>query len=367
MLVARHTRLGRSSSRRRRVAGWLVAGSAAAGLLLLPAFVLAPEPPGWAPRPLVDYAFDLRLLLATHGKSLASLASGKLRDKRLELAPRSGEAVRIGGPDLALSGSLYRSRRAGPRPAVALLHGSSPKGRDLALYRVLAERLSDRGYHVLVLDQRGYGQSQDPPSDLDAKHFDYVGDVMRALAFLAAREEVDPERLHVIGHSFGADVALSSARRGVHARSIVAIGPSRLFRDRVGRPDAPWLDYFRRREMRYMDLASPPSVELFLAYRAELTLENHASYFARHDHLPVLLVDGELEGAARHAFLSRHYEAMGGPKRLLTLRDADHYANVADLGWLVVYDARVLSELVAAIEQWLSDHETGRQAQGATT
>ena len=99
---------------------------------------------------------------------------------------------------------------APPAPAVLLVAGSGPVDRDsdhrrlpLGITRLLAEALADAGVASLRYDKRGVGAStggdwrrtgMDEATD-DARH---------ALAVLAGRPEVDPERLAVAGHSEGA-------------------------------------------------------------------------------------------------------------------------------------------------------------------
>ncbi len=83
-------------------------------------------------------------------------------------------------------------------PAVILLHGFPDTGR---LWAKQVPALTDAGYRVIVPDQRGYGQS-DQPAEVEAYNLLLlsadVGAVLDALGL---------ERAHVVGHDWGAAVA----------------------------------------------------------------------------------------------------------------------------------------------------------------
>jgi poly(3-hydroxybutyrate) depolymerase len=328
-------------------------------VVLAPAALVAPAPPAWVPTPLEKWGYDVRLALATSGKDLSSLRAGSLSDRRVWRGGE-GETIRLESDGLTLVGSLhlppgFRPPASGAaKPAVLLLHGSTPRGRRLGIYRVLAPALAECGFVVLNLDQRGYGDSEDPPRLDDPAAFDYVADVGSAVRYLTALPGVDPDRVYVVGHSFGGDVALAAGTRIEGIAGIAAIGPARRFAETVGRPDAPQLDYFRRREMRYMRLPAEPEADVFLRYRGALTIDMLHAYYGQPGHAPVLLIDGALEGADNLAFLAREHEAMAPPKAYVTLPDADHYLNVSDFGPIVLYDARVLAWAVDLLAGWLA-------------
>lgn len=340
---------------RKTIQSVLVGSLAGAVLVLAPAMWVAPVPPPWIPNPLVEAAFDTRLWIATPAKSFTSLLGGDLQDRRIYF-PDAGRTVRFRSDDVQLMGTLYESKLAGRRPGVLLLHGSGPKGRRLGLYQLLGSELSARGYHVLAIDQRGYGDSDDPPDVSAPESFDYRGDALRALAYLASLPDVDGGDLHLLGHSFGADVAMSAGLESPMVNSIAAFGPARRFTSTAGTLDAPQLDYFRRREMRYLDLPGPPSRNVFLRYRTPLLMENQRRALADPCHTPILFIDGEREGEGRLRFLAEEYAAVAGEKAHYTLAGADHYANVAEFGPLVLYDRAAVHRLAAIIERWSSEH-----------
>ncbi len=318
-------------------------------LAVLPAALFGTTPPEWIPATLREWAFDVRLTVGPPVKALLSIVAGSFRDDRVYL-DRMGETVSFQNRGLRLVGTLYRPDGEGQRPGVLLLHGSTPEGRKLGLYRMLARELAQRGYVVLSMDQRGFGESDDPPRTDQPESFGYTDDARRALDYLESVPSVDAGHLHVIGHSFGANVAIAAGIRDARVRRIVALEPTRRFRERVKGE----LDYFRRRAMRDMRLAQPILPEVFLSYIFPLLIDSHADYFSRQDHKPLLLVDGGLESPEDRRFLREVYEKMAGRKAYITLADADHYANVANFGPIVFYDRRVIRQLIQIIDDWLS-------------
>ena len=80
------------------------------------------------------------------------------------------------------------------------LHGNAA---NISNHLPLVSWLPARGYHVLMVDYRGFGRSQGKPS-LDG----IVDDAAAALAFLRTRPEVDASKLMVLGQSIGGATAL---------------------------------------------------------------------------------------------------------------------------------------------------------------
>lgn len=117
---------------------------------------------------------------------------------------------------LKLSAVLHvpEGRRAGERlPAFIVLHGFVGS-KDESHAEIQARMLEDFGYVALRFDFRCCGESEGERAQV--RCFDQVADAKNALTFLAQRPEVDPARIGVVGHSFGAAVAVYSA--GVDSR-----------------------------------------------------------------------------------------------------------------------------------------------------
>ena len=114
-----------------------------------------------------------------------------------------------------LSGWYLPSRTGA---AVALLHGASS---TRAAVLPQAEVLEGHGYGVLLYDARGHGASAGRAMD-----FGWYGDqdVSGAVTFLAARPDVDPTRIGVVGMSMGGEQAIGAAADDPRIGSVVAEG-----------------------------------------------------------------------------------------------------------------------------------------------
>lgn len=119
-------------------------------------------------------------------------------------------------PDVRLAGTLTSPRGRGPFPAVLLITGSGPQDRDETVFDhkpflVLADALTRRGIAVLRVDDRGVGGSsrgrQHPTTA------DFATDVEAGLAWLRRRNDIDPSRIGLIGHSEGSLTATMIASR----------------------------------------------------------------------------------------------------------------------------------------------------------
>ena len=91
------------------------------------------------------------------------------------------------------------------RAAFLVLHGFGT-GKDGSTPEILANMFCDWGYVALRFDMRSCGDSDGEKGLL--RCLDQVADTQNAVSWLAEQDSVDPARIGVIGHSFGAAVAV---------------------------------------------------------------------------------------------------------------------------------------------------------------
>jgi dienelactone hydrolase len=106
------------------------------------------------------------------------------------------------------------------RAAVVLLHGAGDSKADT---REHAAVLARGGYGVLALDARGGGESGGRGM-LWGWHG--ATDVAAAVDWLAARPDVDPARIGLVGESMGGEQAITAAAADPRVRAVVAEGAS---------------------------------------------------------------------------------------------------------------------------------------------
>lgn len=123
---------------------------------------------------------------------------------------REEEVAFDSAPGVRLAGTLTLPQGRGPFPAAVLISGSGPQDRDEQLlghrpFLVLADHLTRRGIAVLRYDDRGFAKSTGKFAE--ATSSDFAIDAAAAVAFLRARNDIDPGKVGLIGHSEGGMVA----------------------------------------------------------------------------------------------------------------------------------------------------------------
>jgi pimeloyl-ACP methyl ester carboxylesterase len=126
--------------------------------------------------------------------------------------------------DVKLAGTLTRPQGEGPFPAVLLIAGSGPHGRNEEVlghkvFLVLADYLTRRGIVVLRSDKRGVGKSTGKYDE--ATSADFAADALAGVQFLETLPQVDPHKIGLIGHSEGGIVAPMAAARSRDVAFIV--------------------------------------------------------------------------------------------------------------------------------------------------
>ncbi len=116
--------------------------------------------------------------------------------------------------EVYLSGTLTFPEEGENFSAVILISGSGPQNRDEEIFGhkpflVIADFLTRNGFAVLRFDDRGVGASTGDFSK--ATTFDFANDVLAAVNFLKLREEIDENKIGLIGHSEGGMIAQIAA------------------------------------------------------------------------------------------------------------------------------------------------------------
>jgi uncharacterized protein len=178
-----------------------------------------------------------------------------------------------------------------PTPAVLVCNGN---GGDRSMRAALAAVFSRLGLAVLLFDYRGYGGNPGAPSEAGL-----AADARAALAYLAGRPDVDPDRVVYFGESLGAAVALRLAIERPPA-ALVLRSPFASLAE-VGRHHYPLLP-----------------VSLLLRDRYD------SAALARRLAAPLLVVAGARDRIVPVAHSRRLFAAAPQPKRLVVLDGADH-------------------------------------------
>jgi pimeloyl-ACP methyl ester carboxylesterase len=155
--------------------------------------------------------------------------------------PYAEEPVSVANGDVTLGGTMTVPEGDGPFPAVVLITGSGPQNRDeeifgFKVFQVIADHLTRAGIAVVRYDDRGVGQSTG--SLTDATTDDFAGDALAFVAALEAREDIDGDRIGLLGHSEGAVAAAIAAAREPELAFVVMVAGTGVRGDQVLRRQA---------------------------------------------------------------------------------------------------------------------------------
>jgi fermentation-respiration switch protein FrsA (DUF1100 family) len=224
-----------------------------------------------------------------------------------EVSFTTADGLRLQGWFVPAASPPGRGSRQGRSPAVLVCNGNAG---NRSLRAPLAAALARAGLAVLLFDYRGFAANPGRPTEEGL-----AADARAALAYLAARPEVDPARLVYFGESIGAAVALRLATERPPA-ALVLRSPFASLAE-IGRRFYPWLP-----------------VSLLLADRYD-SLGQVGRLAA-----PLLVVAGERDRIVPAAHSRRLFDAAPEPKRFVLLPGADH--NDLDL----LAGPRLLEELL---------------------
>ena len=123
------------------------------------------------------------------------------------------------------------SARSGPQPLVLLVHGG-PQARDYWGFNPIHQLLANRGYHVLSVNYRGStGFGKDHLLAGEGEWYARMqDDLVDAVRWAVDERIADPDRLVIMGASYGGYAALAGLTRDpdLFAAAIAEVGPSNL-------------------------------------------------------------------------------------------------------------------------------------------
>ena len=148
--------------------------------------------------------------------------------------PASAETITFEAKDgVAITADLVRPKQSA-KAAIVLFHMA---GSSRGEYRAIAEKLNDLGYATLAVDQRSGGSSNGVKNETAArigKNLGYAAAIPDLVAATSwARENLDAERIGVIGSSYSAALVLVLAGRDPKfSDAVMAFSPGEYFSDR---------------------------------------------------------------------------------------------------------------------------------------
>ena len=211
-----------------------------------------------------------------------------------------------------LAGWFIPARTKGRSPAIVLSHGW---GRSRAELLPHADLLHRAGFAVLAFDYRHRGESGGDSITMGLRERD---DLRGALDLLAARPEVDAERIGVFGMSLGSVIAILVAADDERVRALVAEAP-------FSAPSAIMTRTLRH----YYHLPSFPIATLtkwLLERRLGGSLDSvqAVDVVGQLSPRPVLIIANERDAVVGSEESRRVFEAAGEPKQFWLVPEAEH-------------------------------------------
>ena len=113
---------------------------------------------------------------------------------------------------IQFGGTLTTPEKAEKYPVAILISGSGQEDRDETLFGhkpffVIADYLTRHGIAVLRVDDRGIGETTGKETVMKATSYDFAKDVMAGISYLKSRNDIDPMKIGLVGHSEGGIIA----------------------------------------------------------------------------------------------------------------------------------------------------------------
>lgn len=141
--------------------------------------------------------------------------------------------VSIGTSPWMLHGALTVPRSGGPFPVIILVHGSGPNDRDETIgpnkpFRDLAMGLASRGIAVMRYEKRTHELAAEMIGMRDSITVkeETIDDALAAVKRMRTRDEIDPKRIFVLGHSLGGMLAPRIARQDTGIAGLIILAGS---------------------------------------------------------------------------------------------------------------------------------------------
>lgn len=293
-------------------------------------------------------------------------------------------AVTFNSDGINIAGVLFEPDGAadGSCPGVVLCQGMIGV-KEYFWFPTIGRALAELGYVALIWDYRGVGDSEGEPGRLYP--LEQADDIRNGLTFLETNRLVDPDRLALLGFSFGAGMVPYVA--GVDARvkaavSVVGWGDGRRWMRSVRR-QGEWLDLLQRidadRKTRIATgkselmghlggilvgdpvtaaargeiVATIPEMEhaggadYSLATAEKLLEFTPADVVARIAPRAILFIAAELDAVTPADDVVDMYERAGEPKKLWVIPGAGHYD---------VYKQELRHKIFDMAVAWMAEH-----------
>lgn len=178
---------------------------------------------------LILSAFGCQNRTASNSPNTANISTSNTAQSNTETKVSAPQNVKFESADkVEIVGTFYESPKANS-PAVLLLHQWESNRKS---YEDFAKRLQAKGFGVLAIDGRGFGESVKTtdgktiaPSRTDEAVKAMKTDVDNAFNFLAKQKNVDANRIGIVGASYGSSLAIIYAAENKQVKAVALLSP----------------------------------------------------------------------------------------------------------------------------------------------
>lgn len=235
------------------------------------------------------------------------------------------ESVILNNQGKKIFGVLHMPIGVEKPPVVLICHGlGGDKTGKYRIYVRISELLANYGVASLRFDFRGAGDSEGDFSEVTLES--EVSDALKALDFLENLSSIDPNRIAIMGRSFGGTIALIAANRYKKVKTVVTWAP--LF------DGEQWLatwkkihseDYEQKDRDSIMRINGQVPGKEFFKQLFDFKIEDELNGI---NHIPLLHIHGEKDGVVfmeHHASRFKKFRSDHHAKtRFIQLQNSDH-------------------------------------------
>lgn len=177
-------------------------------------------------------------------------------DAKAELLKYNTEQIHFKSDKLELEGTLFLPKSKTKVPGIVMVCGSGPINRDgkittikskdqIPFYRLWADYLSSHDIATLRFDKRYITHKS--LNSLELTQTDQIRDIISAVKYLKTRNEIDQNKIFILGHSEGGSIVPVAANQLIEIAGIIIMAsPSvpidNLFIEQLKMQHSPYVD-----------------------------------------------------------------------------------------------------------------------------
>lgn len=294
------------------------------------------------------------VLIATISCSINGTTS---KDKSAEVPAYSEQALMIDNGDYKIPGILVSPKNKDGKkvPVMLLLHGTASQKNEVGdLYQRLAVQLANAGYASLRIDFAGLGDSP-----VDHRFYSLTSaqrDVETALDFLAARSDIDTQRMGLVGFSQGGLIAQLVAAQDTRIQTLVTWSSAVSTGQDTGAFNAFFEQYYAEAKANGFAVVKFPwraqplnfGLQWFDEIKINDSLQQMKTYKGK-----LLAVAGSVDPVVPYTSSIKLIDAVSsGDAELIVIKGADHVFNVLGPNGLAE-DQAIAEELLTTTVGWI--------------